>query len=54
MVNEISVVGSRCGRFAPAVDLLESGRIDVTRLIGGKMPLSDGVSAMGEASKKVP
>ncbi|HRA39404.1 MAG TPA: alcohol dehydrogenase catalytic domain-containing protein [Pyrinomonadaceae bacterium] len=52
VVNEISVVGSRCGRFAPAVDLLESGRIDVTRLIGGKMPLSDGVSAMGEASKK--
>jgi threonine dehydrogenase-like Zn-dependent dehydrogenase len=52
VVEEITVVGSRCGRFAPAVELLASGRIDVTRLIGSEMPLSDGVNAMNEASRK--
>ena len=52
VVEEITVVGSRCGRFAPAVELLASGRIDVTRLIDSEMPLSDGVDAMNEASRK--
>lgn len=52
VVDEITVVGSRCGRFAPAVELLASGRIDVTRLIDREMPLNEGVSAMNEASRK--
>jgi len=52
VVEEITVVGSRCGRFAPAVELLASGRIDVTRLIDSEMPLSDGLNAMNEASRK--
>lgn len=52
VVDEITVVGSRCGRFAPAVELLASGRIDVTRLIDSEMPLHEGVSAMNEASRK--
>lgn len=52
VVEEITVVGSRCGRFAPAVELLASGRIDVSRLIDSEMPLSDGVNAMNEASRK--
>ncbi len=52
VVEEITVVGSRCGRFAPAVELLASGRIDVSRLIDSEMPLSEGVDAMNEASRK--
>ncbi|MBX7055127.1 MAG: alcohol dehydrogenase catalytic domain-containing protein [Pyrinomonadaceae bacterium] len=52
VVEEITVVGSRCGRFAPAVELLASGRIDVTRLIDREMRLSDGVEAMSKASQK--
>ncbi len=52
VVEEITVVGSRCGRFAPAVELLASGRIDVTRLIDSEMPLGEGVNAMNEASRK--
>ena len=31
VVNEISVVGSRCGRFAPALDMLASGKLDRDR-----------------------
>ncbi len=52
VVEEITVVGSRCGRFAPAVELLASGRIDVTRLIDSEMPLGEGVNALNEASRK--
>src|SRR5215213_3364516 len=33
VVDEISVVGSRGGRFRPALDLLASGAVDVERLI---------------------
>jgi threonine dehydrogenase-like Zn-dependent dehydrogenase len=33
VVDEISIVGSRCGRFMPAVDLLAKGAIDVDSLI---------------------
>src|SRR2546423_6052919 len=40
VVNEISVVGSRCGRFEPALELLKRGTVDVVRLISEEFPLS--------------
>lgn len=40
VVDEITVVGSRCGPFAPALHLLEAGTVDVTALIDGEFPLS--------------
>lgn len=46
VVNEITIVGSRCGRFAPALELLSDGSIEVTSLIDRVMPLTDGVEAM--------
>jgi threonine dehydrogenase-like Zn-dependent dehydrogenase len=33
IVNEITLVGSRCGRFEPALSLLENNRIDVRSMI---------------------
>jgi alcohol dehydrogenase len=30
IVNEVTLVGSRCGRFEPAVNLLASGRVRVS------------------------
>jgi len=39
IVNEITLVGSRCGRFEPALDLLRSGKIRVDRLISEVLPL---------------
>lgn len=52
VVDEITVVGSRCGRFAPAVDLLRRGAIDVDSLISEEYPLADGVNAMKRAGKR--
>lgn len=52
VVDEISVVGSRCGRFPPALDLLRTGAIDVDSLISEEHPLSKGVFAMERAATK--
>ena len=52
VVDEITIVGSRCGRFAPALDLLETGAVNVEDLISHEMPLSKGVEAMDEAGRK--
>ncbi|MCA1630288.1 MAG: alcohol dehydrogenase catalytic domain-containing protein [Acidobacteria bacterium] len=51
VVDEITVVGSRCGRFAPALELLKSNRVDVESLISEERPLADGVRAMARASE---
>lgn len=50
VVDEISVVGSRCGRFAPALELLKLGKIDVENLISEEFSLTDGVRAMARAT----
>jgi threonine dehydrogenase-like Zn-dependent dehydrogenase len=52
VVDEISVVGSRCGRFAPALDLLKKGAIDVDSLISEEYALANGLVAMERAGKK--
>ena len=49
VVDEISIVGSRCGRFQPAIDLLNRQAIDVASLISEEHPLSSGVEAMSRA-----
>ena len=51
VVDEISIVGSRCGRFRPAVDLLASGRFDIERLIDSEFSLENGVDAMYRAAE---
>ena len=52
VVDEINVVGSRCGRFTPALDLLKKGAIDVDSLISEEYPLAKGVVAMERAATK--
>jgi threonine dehydrogenase-like Zn-dependent dehydrogenase len=49
VVNEISIIGSRCGRFQPALDLLNQQAIDVESLISEEHSLSNGVAAMNRA-----
>lgn len=39
VVDEISVVGSRCGPFSAAIELLQSGRVQTAPLFGGTYPL---------------
>src|SRR5688500_9899287 len=50
VVDEISIVGSRCGRFTPALDLLKKAAIDVDSLISEEYPLSNGLHAMRRAA----
>jgi len=52
IVNEITVVGSRCGRFEPALDLLGSGRINVTDMISEKLPLASAPAAFRKAAER--
>ena len=49
VVDEISIVGSRCGRFQPALHLLMKNAIDVDSLISEAHPLGNGVHAMDRA-----
>jgi threonine dehydrogenase-like Zn-dependent dehydrogenase len=50
VVDEISVVGSRCGRFSRALDLLARGALDLEPLIAAEYPLADGLAAMEHAA----
>ena len=49
VINEINVVGSRCGPFAPALDALRERSVTVTPLIEKVYPLSEGVEAVAHA-----
>lgn len=51
VVDEITVVGSRCGPFEPALGLLEEGRVDVEPLIHARYPLADALAALEEARR---
>jgi threonine dehydrogenase-like Zn-dependent dehydrogenase len=52
VVEEISVVGSRCGRFEQALAVLKYELIDPTPMIVETRPLIDGVAAMSRAAEK--
>ncbi len=52
VVNEIRIVGSRCGRFLPALELLEQHKVDVGSLISEQVALGDGVRAMQRAGEE--
>ena len=52
VVDEVSIVGSRCGRFAPALDLLKKAAVDVDSLISEEYPLANGVHAMHRAGTR--
>lgn len=51
VVDEISLVGSRCGRFEDALKLLASGALDLEPLIAGSYSLDQGIEAMQEAAR---
>lgn len=52
VVDEITLVGSRCGRLAPALRLLDQGKIDVKCLIDHHMELAQGVDAFPLAARR--
>jgi alcohol dehydrogenase len=52
VVNEITLVGSRCGRFEPALKLLESGRVNVLDMISDCFPLQQARRAFARAAER--
>ena len=52
VVDEITIVGSRCGPFAPALRLLEAGDVDPRPLIAARYPLDRAVEAMRHATER--
>jgi len=52
IVPEITLLGSRCGRFAPALKLLQLRKIDVQSMIHGQHNLSDAVVAFAHAATR--
>jgi threonine dehydrogenase-like Zn-dependent dehydrogenase len=52
VVNEVTVVGSRCGRFEPALELLKTHRVEVRDLISAEFPLSQADRALKEAARR--
>jgi threonine dehydrogenase-like Zn-dependent dehydrogenase len=52
VVDEIRVVGSRCGPFPPAIRLLSQGLVDVLPLIETEYPLDEGLAAFEHAGRR--
>ncbi|HAJ35063.1 MAG TPA: alcohol dehydrogenase [Chloroflexi bacterium] len=52
VVDEITIIGSRCGPFAPALSALASGAIDPRPLIHAEYDLEHATDAIARASEK--
>jgi threonine dehydrogenase-like Zn-dependent dehydrogenase len=53
VIDEITLVGSRCGPFTRAIAALERGEVDVRPLIQEKLPLERGVEALDLATRRL-
>lgn len=52
VIDEITVLGSRCGQFPPALRLLESGKIDLTPLISATYEIDNAIEAFEKNKEK--
>lgn len=52
VVDEITLIGSRCGPFLPALELLTQGKVEVQSLVDATYPLEEGVAAFTHAQTK--
>jgi threonine dehydrogenase-like Zn-dependent dehydrogenase len=51
VINEVTVIGSRCGRFSPALQALAQRRVSVAPLIDKTYPLTEGTAAVRHATR---
>lgn len=49
VIDEVTLVGSRCGPFSRAITALDRGEVQVTSLISARFPLEKAVSALETA-----
>lgn len=52
VVNEITLMGSRCGRFEPALELLRGGVLPLREMISGRFPLAEAPRAFARAAER--
>ena len=52
VIDEVTLIGSRCGPFDRALAALEQGRVNVRPLISDRFDLSDGLPALDRARQK--
>jgi threonine dehydrogenase-like Zn-dependent dehydrogenase len=52
VINEISIVGSRCGQFEPALDMLASGKVRVAPLVEERYGLAEAEAAFEHAGRR--
>lgn len=52
VIHEVTVIGSRCGPFSPALHALAQKQITVSPLIDKVYPLAEGVAAMRHARRR--
>lgn len=52
VIDEITVLGSRCGQFPPALRLLQSGKIDFSPLISGIYDFDNAIEAFEKNKEK--
>src|SRR5688500_15260391 len=52
VIDEVTLVGSRCGPFDKALTALEAGQVDVRVLISDRFALSNGLQALDRAQSK--
>ena len=52
VINVITIIGSRCGPFAPAIRLLKEHLVTVQPLFQAQYPLNQALEAFEHATKK--
>ena len=52
VIDEVTLVGSRCGPFDQALAALEQGRVSVRPLISDRFDLAHGIEALARAQTK--
>jgi threonine dehydrogenase-like Zn-dependent dehydrogenase len=51
VIDELTIVGSRCGPFERAIPALASGAVDPSPLVDAIIPLADGIAALEHAAQ---
>ncbi len=51
VIDEINLIGSRCGPFSEALNALSAEKVDVVSLISRRYKLADGIEALKAAAK---
>jgi threonine dehydrogenase-like Zn-dependent dehydrogenase len=52
IVNELTLIGSRCGRFEPAIELLSKKKVRVDPMISDEFQLRDAPAAFSRAAER--